>query len=180
MITGLDLVEMQIRVAEGHTLTVSQSDIKINGHAIELRVYAENASNQFLPSTGKLVRYHPPKGIGIRVDDGYTEGDVIPIHYDPMISKLIAHAPSRSEAIQLMTKAIMDYKIHGVDTTLGFGKFAINHDAFSSGKFDTHFVEKYMPAYLEQLNLENELAAKFIASVYQKEKKKLVLPKMEN
>ncbi|MEO5906818.1 MAG: biotin carboxylase, partial [Saprospiraceae bacterium] len=180
MILGLDLVEMQIRVAEGHPLPLSQSDININGHAIELRVYAENASNKFLPSTGKLNKYEVPKGKGIRVDDGYTEGDEIPIHYDPMISKLIVHAPSRSEAIQLMSKAIMDYKIYGVDTTLGFGKFAINHDAFASGKFDTHFVEKYMDEFLSQLNLENELAAKFIAWIYRKEKKKLVLPKMEN
>jgi acetyl/propionyl-CoA carboxylase alpha subunit len=97
-----------------------------------------------------------------------------------MISKLIVHAPSRMEAIQLMTKAIMDYKIHGVDTTLGFGKFAINHEAFISGQFDTHFVEKYMPEFLSQLNHENELAAKFMASIYLKEKKKLILPKMEN
>lgn len=104
MITGLDLVEMQIRVAEGHALSVTQADIKMNGHAIELRVYAENAAEAFRPSMGTLTRYHPPSGKGIRVDDGYREGMEVPIHYDPMIAKLVAHAPTRDEAINFWWK----------------------------------------------------------------------------
>lgn len=100
MITGFDLVEMQIRIAEGHPLTQLQEDLKINGHALELRVYAEDTVGGFIPATGTLTRYRIPQGEGIRVDDGYREGMDIPIHYDPMIAKLIVHAPSRIEAIE--------------------------------------------------------------------------------
>ncbi|MGB3079572.1 MAG: acetyl-CoA carboxylase biotin carboxylase subunit, partial [Saprospiraceae bacterium] len=116
-ITGLDLVEWQIRIAEGNPLTIQQKDLTINGHALELRVYAENALKGFSPSTGKLIRYRHPLGNGIRVDDGYSEGMDIPIHYDPMISKLIVHAPSRIEAIEKMSSAIDAYQVHGVETT---------------------------------------------------------------
>ncbi|HJW28739.1 MAG TPA: acetyl-CoA carboxylase biotin carboxylase subunit, partial [Saprospiraceae bacterium] len=140
MITGLDLVELQIRIAEGHPLPFAQEDLQINGHAIELRVYAENAIEGFIPSTGTLTRYAPPSGPGIRVDDGYREGMEIPIHYDPMIAKLIVHAPNRIEAIEKMKEAIDAYTIDGVNTTLEFGKFAILHPDFVSGRFDTHFV----------------------------------------
>jgi acetyl-CoA carboxylase, biotin carboxylase subunit len=143
MITGLDLVEQQIKVARGEKLAFTQDDLKINGHSIEVRVYAEDPQNNFLPDIGTLEVYKRPTGEGIRVDDGFEEGMEIPIYYDPMISKLIVHAPTREEAIEKMTKAISDYDIVGIKTTLDFCKFTINHAAFKSGDFDTHFVPQY-------------------------------------
>jgi propionyl-CoA carboxylase alpha chain len=143
MITGIDLVEEQIKIARGEKLRFRQEDLTINGHALELRVYAEDPLNDFLPSTGRLEKYKPPTGEGIRVDDGYTEGMAIPVYYDPMIAKLITHGRNRTEAIQKMKAAIADYSIVGVHTTLPFGSFVFEHDAFLSGRFDTQFVQKY-------------------------------------
>lgn len=143
MITGIDLVEEQIKIARGEKLRFKQEDITINGHALELRVYAEDPLNDFLPSTGTLNKYQQPTGEGIRVDDGYTEGMAIPVYYDPMIAKLITHGNNRTEAIQKMKLAIACYRIEGVQTTLPFGTFVMEHDAFLSGRFDTQFVQKY-------------------------------------
>src|SRR5687767_112380 len=146
MITGIDLVEEQIKIARGEKLSFTQDDIFINGHSLELRVYAEDAMNDFLPSIGTLTKYNTPNGDGVRVDDGYREGMAIPIFYDPMISKLVTHGKDRTDAIQKMKAAIKDYKIEGVSTTLPFGEFVLEHPAFLSGKFDTHFVKKYYTA----------------------------------
>ncbi|MES2646676.1 MAG: acetyl-CoA carboxylase biotin carboxylase subunit [Bacteroidota bacterium] len=143
MITGLDLVEEQIRIARGEVLRIKQEDLVINGHAIELRVYAEDPLNNFLPSIGTLEKYVKPSGEGIRVDDGYEEGMTIPIYYDPLIAKLIVHGKTRTEAIEMMLQAIRDFKIKGVATTLPFGTFVFEHEAFFSGYFDTHFVKNY-------------------------------------
>lgn len=176
MITGLDLVELQIRIAEGYPLEIQQEELRINGHAIELRVYAEDVAAGFVPSTGTLHRYVPPQNEGIRVDDGYRQGMEIPIHYDPMISKLIVHAPSRKEAIEKMKDAIDAYDIDGVATTLEFGKFAITHEAFMKGKFDTHFVENYLHEFLASEENIHHTLARFTAWLYEKEKAKLVIP----
>jgi acetyl-CoA carboxylase biotin carboxylase subunit len=146
MITGLDLVAEQIKVARGEKLSFCQDDLSINGHAIELRVCAEDPANNFLPSIGKLNVYRTPKGEGIRVDDSYQQGMEIPIYYDPMIAKLAVHAENRTAAIQKMLTAIEAYEIAGVATTLSFGKFVMEHEAFVSGHFDTHFVKKYFSA----------------------------------
>lgn len=143
MITGTDLVKEQINVARGNKLSFKQEDIEMRGHAIEVRVYAEDPANNFLPDIGKLRIYNPPKGPGVRVDDGFEEGMEIPIYYDSMISKLITYGASREEAIQRMIRAIDEYQISGVETTLGFCKFVMRHEAFVSGKFDTHFVAQY-------------------------------------
>jgi acetyl/propionyl-CoA carboxylase alpha subunit len=152
MITGLDLVEWQIRIARGERLTMMQEDLTITGHAIELRVYAEDPLNNFMPSIGTLQTYRPPVGEGIRCDDGYEEGMQIPIYYDPMIAKLVVHGSTRMEAIQKMKEAIEQYKISGLSTTLPFGRFVMEHEAFTSGQFDTHFVKHYYTpeAILEQ------------------------------
>jgi propionyl-CoA carboxylase alpha chain len=156
MITGVDLVEQQIKVARGEKLSFTQQDLSINGHALEIRVYAEDPLNNFLPDIGKLERYIVPVGEGIRVDDGLEEGMQIPIYYDPMIAKLIVHAPTRQQAIDRMIEAIDAYQIDGVSTTLGFCRFAIDHPAFRSGDFDTRFVglyfdaEKYAAYYAEE------------------------------
>ncbi len=143
LITGIDLVEQQIRIARGEPLAFAQDDLRMNGHAIELRVYAEDPANNFLPSTGTLRRYRPPAGEGIRVDDGYREGMEVPIYYDPLLSKLITWGRTRAEAIQRMLEAIANYEVEGVATTLPFGRFVMRHEAFRSGQFDTHFVQHH-------------------------------------
>ncbi|NQX93034.1 MAG: ATP-grasp domain-containing protein, partial [Flavobacteriales bacterium] len=165
MITGLDLVEEQIKVARGEQLSLKQEDVKMDGHSIEIRVYAEDPLNNFLPDIGKLVTYIQPEGEGVRVDDGFRQGMSIPIYYDPMISKLIVHAETREEAIHKMTEAIDAYQIHGIETTLDFCKFAINHEAFVSGNFDTNFVkDHYSPEVLTQLSASQKEAAILVAN----------------
>ncbi|MBA3682223.1 MAG: acetyl-CoA carboxylase biotin carboxylase subunit [Bacteroidetes bacterium] len=154
MITGLDLVKEQIKVARNEKLSFTQADLKINGHSIEVRVCAEDPTNNFLPDIGRLVVYKTPAGPGVRVDDGFEEGMDIPIYYDPMISKLIVHGKDRTEAIEKMLRAIDDYKIIGVETTLDFCKFVLKHEAFVSGNFDTGFIGKYFTP--EVLNVKNE------------------------
>jgi acetyl-CoA carboxylase, biotin carboxylase subunit len=149
MITGLDLVKEQIKIARGEKLSFRQEDLSIKGHSIEIRVYAEDPCNNFLPDIGTLQTYRSPKGIGVRVDDGFEEGMQIPIYYDPMISKLITFGKDRDEARLRMIRAIEDYRISGVQTTLAFCKFVMEHPAFISGKFDTHFVKHHFkPEYL--------------------------------
>lgn len=142
-ITGLDLVEWQIRVARGEELPLKQNELSIKGHAIEIRVYAEDSLNNFTPDIGTLDRYRIPSGNGVRVDDAYDEGMEIPIFYDPMIAKLVVYADTRNEAIKNTLTAIDDYQISGVKTTLDFAKFVLNHEAFISGEFDTNFVKHY-------------------------------------
>jgi len=179
LITGIDLVEQQIRVARGETLSFSQEDITINGHALELRVYAEDPLNNFLPSVGTLTTYQTPHGAGIRVDDGYVEGMEIPIYYDPMIAKLITYGQSRDEAIGLMKKAILEYKIEGIATTLPFGTYACNHEAFVSGNFDTHFVKNYYSPdqIVDQEKALAEVAAVFASEYLKEQDRNLVTPK---
>lgn len=143
MITGLDLVEQQILVARGQALSFSQEDISINGHAMELRVYAEDPYDNFVPSINTLHTYQCPEGEGIRVDNGYMEGDDVPIYYDPMLAKLVVHGPNREAAIKKMLHAIQNYTIEGISSTLDFGSFVMKHPAFTSGNFDTKFVQLY-------------------------------------
>lgn len=165
MITGVDLVREQIEIARGNGISFSQEDLKINGHALEIRVYAEDPANNFLPDIGRLVTYQIPKGPGVRVDDGFHQGMDIPIYYDPMIAKLIVHASDREKAIERMLRAIGDYSISGVKTTLDFCAFAVDHEAFRSGNFDTHFVGRYFTSeVLENNNEEAEETAALFAS----------------
>ncbi len=173
MITGIDLVKEQINIARGEKLSITQDQVKINGHSLEVRVYAENPANNFLPDIGTLHTYRRPQGKGVRVDDGFEEGMEIPIYYDPMISKLIVHAENREQAIEKMTRAIDDYQITGITTTLPFCRYAINHKAFKSGNFDTNFVKHYFtPECLEipPNDATSELAVAF-ATVLMNEKK---------
>tara|TARA_B100000497_G_scaffold83642_1_gene93211 strand:- start:4674 stop:6158 length:1485 start_codon:yes stop_codon:yes gene_type:complete len=154
LISGIDLVKEQVKVARGEKLGFTQDDLKINGHAIELRVYAEDPQNNFLPDIGKLEIYQKPEGPGVRIDDGFEEGMQIPIYYDPMISKLIVHAENREAAIGRMKRAIKEYHIKGVKNTLAFGSYVMNHEAFVSGNFDTGFVKDHFKP--EDLNTECE------------------------
>lgn len=165
MITGVDLVKQQILVARGEKLSFKQEDLQISGHAMEVRVYAEDAKNNFLPDIGILTTYKRPSGIGIRVDDGFEQGMEVPIYYDPMIAKLITYGKDRSESIERMKRAILDYQIAGIQTTLEFGAFVMGHEAFRSGHFDTHFVEKYFePRYLDQSCEEEQMIAAWFVS----------------
>ena len=179
MITKLDLVEEQIRIAQGEKLSITQEELKINGHAIELRVYAEDPYDNFNPSIGTLSRYEVPTGYGIRVDDGVVEGSEIPIYYDPMVSKLIVHAPTREEAITKMLSAIADYKIEGIQTTLSFGDFVCRQEAFVSGDFNTHFVEQYFNEEAQERvqQEEAEIAAKIALGLHLEAATKLRIPK---
>lgn len=178
IIAGVDLVELQIRIARGEALNMKQEDLKIHGHALELRVYAEDPLNDFLPSVGHLDIYKLPIGEGIRVDNGFKQGMDIPIYYDPMLSKLITFGKTREEAIQLMIKAIDNYEIQGVQTTLAFGKYVFEHEAFKSGNFDTHFVKKYYsPEILKkQIEVEATLAATLALKQYLHDQKLVRLP----
>lgn len=175
MISGLDLVQEQIKVARGEKLAYTQDDLKINGHSIEVRVYAEDPQNNFLPDIGKLVRYRHPEGEGIRVDDGFEEGMNIPIYYDPMISKLVVHGKDRDDAIEKMIEAIDNYQISGVETTMGFCRFALNHEAFRSGKFDTHFVKHFWDpkGIMEADKGAQEVAAIFAGAFTEEHHKRL-------
>jgi acetyl-CoA carboxylase biotin carboxylase subunit len=142
-ITKLDLVEWQIRVARGENLPKSQDELQIHGHAIEVRVYAEDTLNGFTPDIGRLDRYRIPTGRSVRVDDAFLEGMDIPIYYDPMIAKLVVWGKTREDAIKRTLVAIDEYQISGVKTTLDFGKYVLKHPAFISGDFDTNFVKHY-------------------------------------
>lgn len=165
MITGIDLVKEQIRVAMGHELSFNQNDLQIKGHAIEVRVYAEDPLNNFLPDIGTLSQYQTPKGPGVRVDDGFEEGMKIPIYYDPMIAKLVVHGANRGEAIERMLRAIEEYRITGVATTLSFCTFVLKHEAFRSGNFDTHFVKTYFkPENLAGFNEVDSMFAALLAT----------------
>ncbi|MFT6319992.1 MAG: propionyl-CoA carboxylase alpha chain [Granulosicoccus sp.] len=175
LITGIDLVEQQIKVARGEKLAFTQDDLSITGHALELRIYAEDPLNDFLPNVGTLETYIRPEGEGVRLDDGYEQGQDIPIYYDPMIAKLITYGETREEAIGLMLKAIEDYHIEGVATTLPFGKFVCEHEAFTSGKFDTHFVKNYFSPeqLLKDQKEEQEIAAALAMQLFLEEKEQL-------
>ena len=162
-ITGLDLVEWQIRVARGERLPKLQDELQINGHAIEVRVYAEDTLNGFTPDIGTLKRYRIPSGKNIRVDDAFEEGMEIPIYYDPMIAKLVVWGKTREEAIERCIAAIDNYQISGVKTTLDFGKFVLKHPAFRSGHFDTNFVKEHFsnPLLINDAMQEEERALVF-------------------
>lgn len=161
MITGVDLVKEQINIAKGEKLSIQQNDLQINGHAIELRIYAEDPSNDFLPDIGTLQTYSLPAGPGVRVDNSYAQGMEIPVYYDPMISKLIVWGKNREEAISRMIRAIKEYQITGIQSTLAFGDFVMNHEAFRSGQFDTNFVNRYFKK--EQLTNEDAEEIKIAA-----------------
>lgn len=168
LITGIDLVEEQVRVARGEKLRYKQEDLSINGHAIEVRVYAEDPRNNFLPDIGKLLSYKVPMGPNVRVDDAYQEGQDIPIYYDPMIAKLIVWSNNRDSAIAKMKRAINEYTISGIETTLSFGEFVMNHPKFVAGDIDTQFVKKYFdPKKLDQkIEAEERLAARLAVKLW--------------
>ncbi len=169
-ITGLDLVKLQFKIAAGEKIPFKQEDLYIRGHAIEARVYAEDPSNNFLPDIGKLKTYNRPQGHGVRVDDGFEQGMDIPFYYDPLIAKLVCHGENRDDAIRKMIRAIEEYEITGVETTLGFCDFVMKHDAFRSGNFDTNFVENHFkPSTFQRPATDEEALIASLLAVYEKD-----------
>ena len=159
-ITGLDLVAMQIQVAEGKALSINQDDIKRRGHSIECRISAEDSFENFMPSTGTLNRYRLPSGPGVRVDSGVSEGQAVSINYDPMLAKLIVHAETREAAVSRMIRALEEYQISGIQTTIPFCNYVMKHPVFQSGVYDTHFIKDHFsleelkkPSLTEEISL---------------------------
>jgi acetyl-CoA carboxylase biotin carboxylase subunit len=163
MITGIDIVKEMIKIASGDKLSYTQDDVKIYGHAIECRIYAEDIYENFMPSTGKITVMKPSDGPGIREDSGFEQGNVVTPYYDPMISKLCAWAKDRDEAIQRMKRALKEYQISGIKTTIPFCLLVLDHEAFRKGKYDTRFVSLYLDELLDSEFNTEEWAA--IASV---------------
>lgn len=164
-ITGLDLVEWQIRVAQGEIIPFNQEDIKIHGHSIECRVCAEDPAEQFLPSTGRLTEHKIPAGPGVRVDSGVVEGQEITINYDPLLSKLVVHAATRDLAIRKMDDALAEYKISGLQTTIPFCRFVMQHENFQQGRYDTHFIKDYFKSEMLNSRLPEDIEPVILAGV---------------
>jgi acetyl-CoA carboxylase biotin carboxylase subunit len=141
LISGLDLVREQISIAAGNKISFDQKDIMIRGYALECRIYAEDASNNFMPSTGKIINYREPTGPGIRVDSGFTSGSEVSIYYDPMISKLICWDNDRTNAINRMKRALDEYQISGLITNIPFLNYIINTSEFKEGRYDINFID---------------------------------------
>ena len=144
-ITGIDLVEQQIRVASGLPLSFNQGDLSIRGHAIEVRIYAENPSMGFLPATGPLAVFSPPEGPGIRLDTGVRQGDEARIDFDPMLAKLIVHGSNREQAIRRMKRALQSFVVLGATTNIGFLIDIMNHPSYLDGETTTSFIETHYP-----------------------------------
>jgi acetyl-CoA carboxylase biotin carboxylase subunit len=142
LVTGVDLVKLQIRIARGETLPFEQADLSQRGHAIECRIYAEDADGGFLPSPGRILALRVPGGPGIRDDSGVEEGDEVPSYYDPLVSKLVAWGEDRASAIARMRRAVREYKVLGIKTTLPFFERVLRHPDFVAGRIDTSFVER--------------------------------------
>ncbi|MFJ7746126.1 acetyl-CoA carboxylase biotin carboxylase subunit [Peribacillus sp. NPDC097295] len=143
MVTGVDLIKEQIKVASGDVLSLSQEDVSFNGWSIECRINAENPDKNFMPSAGRIQMYLPPGGYGVRVDSAAYPGYTIPPYYDSMIAKLIVHAPTREEAIEKMKRALGEFVIEGIKTTIPFHIKLLQHEQFVSGEFNTKFLEIY-------------------------------------
>ena len=143
LVTGIDLVREQIRVASGDSLSFTQDDVQVTGHAIECRVYAEDPENNFLPSPGKITRLRLPHGPGVRDDGGVYEGSEVSIYYDPMISKFATYGRDRAEAVDRMRRALMEYQVAGIKTTLQFFREVMLDEEFIAGNLDTGFIEKF-------------------------------------
>jgi len=144
MVTGLDLVHLQLKIAAGQKLPFQQEDVELRGHAIECRVYAEDPENNFFPSPGKITRLLTPSGPGIREDSGVYEGWTVPLDYDPMLSKLIAYAPTREQAIQRMLRALDEYFIGGIKSNLGLFRRLLRHEDFIAGRLDTGLLDRML------------------------------------
>src|SRR5438270_1129663 len=150
MVWGVDLVKEQLRVARGEKLSLRQEELKPSGHAIECRIYAEDPARKFAPSPGVIRYLNLPQGPGVRNENGVYTGYTVPVFYDPMLSKLVCHAPTRAEAIARMRRALVEYRVDGIETTIPFFRFLMDHPDFRAATFDTGFIDRVLP----QLSLD--------------------------
>lgn len=185
LITGIDIVKEQIRIAAGKKLSFTQEHVIKRGHAIECRIYAEDADNNFAPSTGRILHHRLPSGPGIRVDRGIDLSTDVPVHYDPLLSKVTAYGKDRDEAIARMKIALGAYQIAGVITNISFLDWIIDHSKFVDGSFDINFIDnEFMPhapyKWREKYNEKYEDASAIIAAILKFNVKKLRVGKIES
>ena len=184
MVTGIDLVKEQIAVAEGHSLRLTQDDIELSGHAIECRIYAEDPDAGFMPSTGVLKNYRIPAGPGVRVDSGVVINSEIPIYYDPMIAKLVVWGKDRAEAISRCRRALSEYRVGGVKSTVGFHRTVLRHERFTAGDLSTGFLQEEYPDNNYHRGdddlIENAAIAAAVEKLLSERKITLVRPGSEN
>lgn len=164
MVTGVDLVKCQLEIACGHPLAFGQEEIKARGHSLECRIMAEDPENDFMPSPGKIVFLHAPAGPGVRDDSGIYEGFDVPLEYDPLLSKLITWGKTRDEAIQRMRRALDEYQVYGIKTTIPFFKRILLDPRFQAGIYDTHFIAQLEKEMIQE-NPEDQIAALVAASI---------------
>jgi acetyl-CoA carboxylase biotin carboxylase subunit len=177
LITGIDIVKEQFMIAAGEELSLRQDEIKMNGAAIECRISAEDPENNFVPSTGKIIELIEPGGIGVRVDSGIYEGFDIPIYYDPLIAKLLAWAPTRPTAIKRMTRALSEYTIRGVETSIPFHLLVMGHPKFLEGDYDTTFIDKVLGKIkYEKRDYEVAAISAVLAKLFKKERARVLTP----
>ncbi|MBK7630033.1 MAG: acetyl-CoA carboxylase biotin carboxylase subunit [Ignavibacteriales bacterium] len=176
LISGIDLVKEQISIADGNKISFEQNEIKINGFALECRIYAEDPANNFLPSTGKILHYQEPNGIGVRVDSGFAADSEISIHYDPMIAKLISWDSDRSKAISRMNRALNEFQIAGIIVNTNFLSYILNTKEFRTGKYDINFIDNLNHSdssvkRIDKSNTGNEIAASVFATLIKSKQK---------
>ena len=170
MVWGVDLVKEQLRVAQGEKLSFTQDDLRPLGAAIECRIYAEDPAHRFAPSPGLIRHITLPQGPGVRNDQGVYAGYTVPVFYDPMLSKLIVHAQTRDEAIARMRRALTEYRVEGIMTTIPFFTFIMNHPDFAAARFDTGFIDRILPeidftgAEVDETRLDAAIAAAAIVA----------------
>jgi acetyl-CoA carboxylase biotin carboxylase subunit len=152
MVWGVDLVKEQLRVARGEPLSIRQDELRPSGHAIECRIYAEDPARKFAPSPGVIRDLNLPQGPGVRNENGVYSGYNVPVFYDPMLSKLVAHAATRAEAVERMRRALVEYRVDGIETTIPFFRFIMDHPDFRAANFDTGFIDRVLP----QMSIESE------------------------
>jgi acetyl-CoA carboxylase biotin carboxylase subunit len=173
LVTGLDLVQWQLRIAGGEPLPWCQEDVPLDGHALECRITSEDPANGFLPSTGRIERLQLPAGPGVRWDGGIQEGDEVSLHYDPMLAKLIVHGPTRAEAIERMRRALSELRIVGLETSAPFHRRLMDEPDFRAGRLDIRFLERH-PALLGPAHApETEAAAALAAALLEDEQRRL-------
>ncbi len=163
-VLGLDMVEWQLRIASGERLPLQQEDIKPQGHAIECRIYAEDPYRDFVPSTGRLLRWRPPSGPGLRLDSGVTEGQEVSIYYDPMLAKLTAWAPTRELSLRRMEVALSQFQALGVLTNIPLLRAVVRHSQFRRGEYDTGFLEWNPAVTNPTLHGETRVMARALAA----------------
>ena len=164
-ITGVDIVKAMIRIASGEPLPFEQSELDFDGHAIEARIYAEDADKNFIPSPGDILVYRPPDGIGIRVDGGVYQGATVTVNYDPMVAKLVAWGATRAEAIDRLRRALQEYVVKGIKTSIPFHLRVLDHAKFQEGHYDTGFIDAHMDELRSSGEDETHRAARILAAV---------------